>query len=177
MNNGPNIPIGKYDGDQHQWTDNASASIKDDKEKSPEILLQEIYEQYEKSKHYRLAYFSNTITQHVPLEIQLLADKKISHLNCKLAEKAEKQTSEVIKLTNRIIYYTKWLFAFTIIVAILTGIIVTKDLINFYGANQKHKSTNVYKNAENGTKDTIDKITNLNKNMIVKDSAITTKAR
>jgi hypothetical protein len=100
----------KPDRSESEWKASADSSLRNDMEKSPRDLLHSIYEQHEKSCDYRIATINNAETKHVPIEIQLLAEKKIACLNYKNAEKLAS--------------YTRWLVILTIVITLLTLVLI-----------------------------------------------------
>jgi hypothetical protein len=93
------INSGRFDGNIDKWEQGAKKALDDDIDKSIEQLLQEVYEQHEKAQEYRIATKAGEFTKHVPIELQLLAEKKISCFRYKLSQESERQTNKIINLT------------------------------------------------------------------------------
>ena len=127
-----------------KWEDGAKKSLSEDLQKPIDHLLQEIYEQHEKATEYRMAVKGNEETKHVPVELELLAQKKFACFQYKINLELKNQTNTLINLTKGIIRLTWWLVFGTIAIAFLTVTLIAKD----FGWLSKVKSTGGSNNSQ-----------------------------
>lgn len=142
---------GKHDRASSEWEKQAKELLEKDIDKDIKTILHEIYEQHEKARDYRYASLENEYTKHVPIEIQLLTEKKMACFNYKISERSEKQT-------NKIIWLTRWLVMLTFVLAVLTAGLIYQGITLYNKLPQKSNPQNkevYFKNEQTTKKDTL----------------------
>lgn len=135
---------GPYDRHDSKWIQSAKQELEKDLNMSMQEILQEIYEQHEKTVDYRFAVLNNKPTKHVPEEIQLLADCKISCFQYKLSKKSEKLQKTISRLTWVLVGLT-----IVIVIFMFHPVKVIEDIELSNKTAYKNSKTKIPNNIEN----------------------------